>query len=745
MRWQCKSKNSSPASSRQVSAMTGFGGSGKTTLANQVYQKAGRLFNCQAFVSVSQNPDIRKILRSMLSQIRKEDFPISRSSDEAWLINSMRDFLKDKRYLIVIDDIWSIQAWKTIKCALLENSCGSRIIVTTRNVSVAKSCCFPRLDLAYELRPLTEADSKILFFTRVFGSVEKCPLHLNEISTEIIKKCGGLPLAIITIGSLLTTKSDSREDWVRVRNSIGRGLEKNPHVEEMERILSLSYNDLTLQLKTCLLYLSMYPEDYEVQMEDLVRRWIAERFVKVDGGKNLFDTGKGYFYELINRNMIQPTYINYDGQAMACRVHDMIRDLIISKALEENFITSSGHQTHSLVAQHKVRRLSIDYRGLENVKTVSSMVTAHVRTLGVFGCTGQVPPLSEFPALRMLALDRSEKLEIGYLKNITKLCLLRYLRIEGSCITELPEQIGDLQCLEMLDLHGTGIRELPTSIVQLLQLKLLLVDGAKLPHGIGNMQGIEELSCITVDDSTSINLLQELGGLTRMRILGLKLCMSAHKTSTRYVDKLVSSLGKLGSSQLERLSVKTDGRLIGIPFGSWSPPPRLLQELITSDLCLCQIPDWMASMASLTCLQIGVNRVTQETLLVLGGLPVLLSLTLNSSQNAEPKQRLVVSNNMFRCLKRFLLYCEVGLLTFEAGAMPKLKALEFQIVALEAKSACIAPDLGISNLCALSDLCLWIDCQGEKAEEGVHELESVIRIAASLLPNRPTPYFHRLY
>ncbi|VAI91130.1 unnamed protein product [Triticum turgidum subsp. durum] len=156
--------------SLKVISLIGFGGSGKTTLANQVYQKTGKLFNCQAFVSVSQNPDIRKILRSVLSQIRKEDSPISRSSDEEWLINSMRDFLKDKRYLIVIDDIWSIQAWKTIKCALLENSCGSRIIVTTRNASVAKSCCFPRLDLAYELRPLTEADSKILFFTRVFGS-----------------------------------------------------------------------------------------------------------------------------------------------------------------------------------------------------------------------------------------------------------------------------------------------------------------------------------------------------------------------------------------------------------------------------------------------------------------------------------------------------------------------------------------------------------------------------------------------
>uniref|UniRef100_A0ACD5X0A0 Uncharacterized protein n=2 Tax=Avena sativa TaxID=4498 RepID=A0ACD5X0A0_AVESA len=734
--------------SLKVVSVVGFGGLGKTTLANQVYQKIGRLFNCKAFVSVSQNPDIRKILWSILSQIKEGVSAIDQSSDEACLINSLRDFLKDKRCIIVIDDIWSIEAWRTIKCALLANTCGSRIIVTTRNVSIAKSCCFPRLDLAYELRTLSEADSKTLFLRRVFGSVEKCPLHLNGISTEIIKKCGGLPLAIITIDSLLTTKSDRREEWIKVRNSIGLGLEKNPDVEEMKKILSLSYNDLTIQLKTCLLYLSMYPEDYEIQMEDLVRRWIAERFVKVDCWENLFDTGKQYFNELVNRSLIQPTDINYNGQAMACRVHDMIRDLIISKADEVNFITHSGQETLTSVSQNKVRRLSIDYRGQENVKTVSSMVTAHVRSLSVFGYTDQVPPLLEFPALRMLALDRSERLEISYLHNIGKLFLLRYLRIEGSYITELPEQIGDLHCLEMLDLYGTNIRELPKSIVKLGQLKMLLVDGVKLPHSVGNMQGLEELSCVTVDDSTSINLLQELGSLTRLRTLGLKLCISnspGYKTITTYVHELVSSLGKLGSTRLQRLFVKTGGRLVDMPLDSWHPPPHLLQELSTSDLCLCQIPEWMASMANLTCLQISVNQVRQETLVILGGLPALLSLTLNSPQNAEPKQRLTVWSNTFRCLKRFLLYCEVGLLIFEAGAMPKLKALEFQVVACEARSARRTPDLGICHLSALSDLCIWMDCMGANADEGVHELQDAIRNAARLLPNRPTPYFHRLY
>ncbi|RLN30931.1 putative disease resistance RPP13-like protein 3 [Panicum miliaceum] len=682
--------------------------------------------------------DIIKLVADEELYVRKEDYAIAEQSDEESLINALREFLKDKRYIIVIDDIWSIQVWKTIKCSLPENSFCSRIIVTTRNINVAKSCCSPYGDLAFKLRPLSEADSKTLFYRRVFGSEIKCPLHLKEVSTEIINKCGGLPLAIITMGSLLSTKSDTREEWISVRNSIGLGLEKNPDVEEMGAILSLSYNDLPCHLKTCLLYLSVYPEDYEIQMEDLVRRWIAEGFVKVEGRRNLMDEGKHYFNELINRSTIQPLDISYNGQAKGCLVHDMILDLIKSKAVEENF-------PHILVSKHKVCRLSTNCCGQGNVMPVSTMITAHVRSLSIFGYVEQMPLLLEFPALRVLALDRSKKLESGYLKNIGKLFLLRYLRIEGSNITQLPEQIGELQCLEILDLQGTSIRELPKSIAKLRQLKWMLTAGVKLPQSVGKMQGLEELSSIVVDESTPLDSLQELGSLTRLRTLGIKWCISdSHVYKIAFVHNLVSSLGKLGSSNLRHLHVKTDGRQVRIPLDSWSLPPHLLRELInTSDLCICKIPEWITSLVNLNCLQISIDKLRQENLHVLGELPTLLSLTLYSYE-AEPKERLVVCNDMFQCLKQLFLWCEVGVLMFEAGAMPRLQALEFQIMANEARSMCNAPDLGICHLSSLSNLCVWIDCGDVRTEE-VHALEAAIRTSAKLLPNSPVPYFHRLY
>ena len=91
-----------------------------------------------------------------------------------------------------------------------------------------------------------------------------------------------------------------------VRDSIGLGVAKNHEMEDMRKILSLSYYDLPAHLKTCLLYLSVFPEDYEINSGRLIWRWIAEDFVPPgEGGQSLFELGVSYFYELINRGLIQ--------------------------------------------------------------------------------------------------------------------------------------------------------------------------------------------------------------------------------------------------------------------------------------------------------------------------------------------------------------------------------------------------------------------------------------------------------
>jgi len=189
------------------------------------------------------------------------------------------------RYFIVVDDIWEMKSWETIKLALVENNSGSRIITTTQKVQVATG-------EIYNLQPLSYDNSRKLFYTRLFGGEGECPDNqLDEVSKKILKKCDGVPLAIITMASLLVGKS--REEWYEVYSSIGLDHNHNQQVDTTMKILSLSYYDLPSHLKTCLLYLSAFPEDYFIEKGSLIEKWIAEGFVTKEHGLGLLEVGEG--------------------------------------------------------------------------------------------------------------------------------------------------------------------------------------------------------------------------------------------------------------------------------------------------------------------------------------------------------------------------------------------------------------------------------------------------------------------
>lgn len=436
------------------------------------------------------------------------------------------------------------------------NNCGSRIITTTRIVSLAKSCCSPHHDHVYEITPLSADNSKLLLVKRIFGSEDTCPPHLEEISFKILGKCKGIPLAIVTIASVLANKASTKEEWDSVYNSIGSTLEKDPDIEEMRRILSLSYDDLPQHLKTCLLYLSIFPEDHEIERDQVVRRWIAEGFINTEGGQDLEEIGKRHFNDLINRSMIQPVNIQYDGRVDSCRVHDMILDLLISKSIEENFVTFIGGQNQKLVLHSKARRLSLNYYFHEHAMIPSTMIISQCRSLNIFGYSEHMPSLSNCRALRVLDIENGEEMEHNYLEHIRMLLQLKYLRLDLRSITSLPEQLGELQHLRTLDLGGTKIKKLPKSIVQLQNLTCLRVINLELPEEIGNLHALEEISLIKINQNSSASSLLGLGSLTKLRILRLRWCLvNTYPESKAFVDNFLSSLRKLGQLNLRFLYI----------------------------------------------------------------------------------------------------------------------------------------------------------------------------------------------
>ncbi|XP_037481935.1 disease resistance protein RGA5-like [Triticum dicoccoides] len=254
----------------KVVSIVGIGGLGKTTLANVVYQQIRGQFDCDAFVTVSLKPDLRRVLASLLRQVSKQSYSEVEAWDVVELIDKIRKILRDKRYLIIVDDIWDESAWNCIKSVLVENKCSSRVITTTRIAGVAASCSSSINGNIYKLNPLAHDDSRKLFHERIFGSEDACHVELREISEKIMRKCDGVPLAIITIASLLSHKPKNIHEWDTVNKSIGSGLEKFPNMENMRQILSISYYDLPSHLKPCFLYLSVYPEDYTILSDHLV-------------------------------------------------------------------------------------------------------------------------------------------------------------------------------------------------------------------------------------------------------------------------------------------------------------------------------------------------------------------------------------------------------------------------------------------------------------------------------------------
>ncbi|VAI63698.1 unnamed protein product [Triticum turgidum subsp. durum] len=598
--------------------------------------------------------------------------------------------------------------------------------------NVARSCCSSFNGHLYNIMPLDMVQSRQLFHRRLFKSDEDCPSHLENVSDEILQKCDGLPLAIIAISGLLANTEKTKDLWNQVKDSIGRALERNPSVEGMMKILSLSYIDLPHHLKTCLLYLSMYLEDSTIAKEGLIRRWIAEGFIHREGRYTTYELGERCFNELLNRGLIQPGKTNIYGEVMSCRVHDTLLDFIISKSIEENFVTLLGVPILKIGNQSKgIRRLCLQ-GAVEGNSTIltAGLVLSHVRSFTMVRGLLEIHSFEEFRHLRVLDLMDCSELEDHHLENIVRLFQLRYLNIKGTRISKLPEQIGRLGCLEMLDLTGTFVEKLPASII------------VKFPDGIAKMQALETLK--DVDASIqSIDFLCGLGQLMNLRSLRLILDFEfdsdtedTNMVGEEHNKAVVSSLCKLGTQNLRSLTIE---------FGRSLLHEESLCLPTLEDLSIMflpyvpHVPTWVGSLRNLQRLYIEAVIVNHDHLCMLGALPSLLFLHLEDE--TESNEKLKISGEVgFRFLKIFIYgrFFEPVDLMFGTRSMPKLEKLELhEFRMVEANSL----GFGIENLPCLTS----VKCTAVAGDDGIVEaVKTAMERAASTHPNHPSLLFQRL-
>ncbi|KAH7852396.1 hypothetical protein Vadar_024307 [Vaccinium darrowii] len=312
----------------KVLSIVGMGGMGKTTLTKKVYDdvEVKRYFQNHAWITVSKFK-VEEILKDMIRQLygevgqqppREVDNMVDRKS----LKKIINDFLLEKRYVLVLDDVWNIHVWQSIKIIFPECNCGSRILLTTRHADVASFASTDYHGTVHRLQTLSSKDSWDLFCRKAFGE-NSCPSNLEDLSREILKICDGLPLAIVAIGGLLSTKRNSADEWERIYRGLGAELQGNDKLMSLNMIMSLSYFDLPYYLKLCFLYLSIFPKICFFDHWRLIRLWVAEGFVEGKDGILIEEVAEGYINELINRSIVQVAEMKIDGRFKAYRIHDL--------------------------------------------------------------------------------------------------------------------------------------------------------------------------------------------------------------------------------------------------------------------------------------------------------------------------------------------------------------------------------------------------------------------------------------
>ncbi|KAL1565188.1 putative late blight resistance protein R1B-17 [Salvia divinorum] len=650
-----------PKDRLDVISITGMPGIGKTTFARKIYEHkvVVNKFKFRFWIHVSENFNRMEALRYILKEVTVKAMVLNNERD---LIRAVNVSLKNKDFLLVMDNVWRIEDWEIIK-VILPNDKGT-VLLTTRDTDVAKGANIYRMP--HYLHGLSQRASFELLILQVFDIVGDCDTELKEVGNDIATRCRGVPLIILVIGGILKrifAKTQGvlavKKEWTKVSTTVNEFLEKDDK-KLISRALEISYKKLGHDQRACFLYSGLFPVNHEIPVSTLTQLWIAEGFIKwkEEDNESLEEKAYNILIILINMNLLMATKRNLD-QVKTCWAHDMVREFCRRKAMEEKLFRvihrSIGGPDPPFAKAPEFRRLCFDSDPTDFLTKCPKDPTAkHVRSFLCF-------------------YKESVKLQ-----SVTFPDVCNYLRVLNCRSTILPSfpEVKKLILLKHITLFIENLKVLPEDISQLVNLQTLIVETkletitikANISKMI-RMRCLKTKAAIFLDDKKwKVKACHNLQTFSRL----------SPKSCTRLLSKRAPNLKTLGvrgklTSIVEATFLKYFNHLENLKLNN----VRDDQSIPSSPLFLSELVRFLPqTLKSLTLANTGTDLKWDVHMRLLAGMENLTVLKLKGNALTGEEWIADETGDVFPSLE-FLLVEKSGLVKWTASEsnFPTLRSL----------------------------------------------------------------------
>ena len=512
-----------------IMGVYGMGGVGKTTILTQINNKFSNDrcgFDFVIWVVVSKELHIEKIQDEIAQKVGLggEEW---NQKDKSQKGLHLYNFLKTKRFVLFLDDIWETVELDRIGIPDPTSHNGWRLAFTTRSLNV---CTSMGVEEPMEVQCLADDDAFDLFKRKVGQITLGSDPEIPDLAKIVAKKCCGLPLALNVIGDTMSSKRTIQE-WrraIHVLNSYAA--EFSGMEDKILPLLKYSYDSLNGEnVKLCLLYCALYPEDAKIPLEDLIGYWICEGIIdrseSVEEAENM---GYEIIGSLVCASLLMKGF-DQDGEAVVY-MHDVVREMAlwIASALgkeKDGFIVREGvwlHEMSNVKKWNVVRRMS-----LMNNKIL---------------CLTGSPKFTELTTL-LLQKGKLTNISGTFFKSMPKLVVLD---LSGNhYLSELPEEISELISLRCLNLSDSGIISLPNGLQKLKKLIHLDLDKTTCLgniDGISNLHNLKVLKLYGSGFHWNTTLVKELEALEHLEVLTITIyyVSTVHHFDTRELEEIES-------------------------------------------------------------------------------------------------------------------------------------------------------------------------------------------------------------